>query len=101
MSDRKAMFDSFVDIGKLGSALVIDSVGCIVGRGVEMYSSPSGTLLKIYDVVVVEENVLDAEKLKKLLVKYFSERARERAEGFLDKIMLARVTMRDVYEIIR
>lgn len=91
----------YVDIKKLGSALVIDSVGCIVDRGAEIYSSLSGIELKIYDVVVEEENVLNSEKLKKLLVKYFSERARERAEGFLDKIILARVTMKDVYEIIR
>jgi len=95
------MFDSSIDIRKLSGALIIDSAGCIVGRGAEISSSEEGAELKIYDVIIEKENVLDSEKLKKLLVKYFSERARERAEGFLDKIMLARITIKDVYEIIR
>jgi sporulation protein YlmC with PRC-barrel domain len=95
------MFDSFIDIRKLSSALIIDSAGCIVGRSAEISSSEEDAELKIYDVIIEEENVLDSEKLKKLLVKYFSERARERAEGFLEKIMLARITIKDVYEIIR
>jgi sporulation protein YlmC with PRC-barrel domain len=95
------MFDSSIDIRKLSSALIIDSAGCIVGRGAEISSSEEDAEFKIYDVIIEEENVLDSEKLKKLLVKYFSERARERAEGFLEKIMLARITIKDVYEIIR